>query len=349
VDPNHVLQFMIKPQQEIYSDARKFTMLAELIRHISAVPGVESAALAQPAPFVGNSGNGQLMEVPGGNSARLVTAEVSPGVLHTFGIQLLAGRDFTAADKPGAPLVSVINQAAARALYGHENPLGRTFRWTDDTGTPSYQVVGVVEDVHYSGLYQSHQPFGFFPFQRNAPYMPVLNVRVSHGDTAGMFTALRRAFDEVDKGFPVFNVKTLSMQIDDNLARERMVADLASAFGGLALALASVGLYGVLAYSVTRRTREIGIRMALGSDAASVVWMVAREALQLVAIGCSAGILLAAAMGRSIAAYLFGVSALDPATLLAAAGLMLVIAAGAVCAPALRASRIDPLSALRHE
>jgi predicted lysophospholipase L1 biosynthesis ABC-type transport system permease subunit len=243
----------------------------------------------------------------------------------------------------------VINQAAAQALYGRDNPLGRTFRWIDGAEASTYQVVGVVEDVHYSSLYQSHQPFGFFPFQRDAPYMPVLNVRVNNGDTAGMFAALRRAFDEVDKGFPVFNVKTLSMQIDDNLARERMVADLAAAFGALAVALAAVGLYGVLAYSVTRRTREIGIRMALGSDAAAVVWMVAREALQLAAIGCSVGILLAAAMGRSIAAYLFGVSALDPITLLAAAGLMLLIAAAAVCAPALRASRIDPLSALRHE
>jgi ABC-type antimicrobial peptide transport system permease subunit len=162
-----------------------------------------------------------------------------------------------------------------------------------------------------------------------------------------MFAAVRRAFDEVDKGFPVFNVKTMSMQIDDALARERMVADLAAAFGGLALALAAVGLYGVLAYSVTRRKREIGIRMALGSGATSLVWLVVREALQLVGIGCAAGILLAAVTGRLIAAYLFGVSALDPVTLLAAAGLMLVIAAAAVCAPALRASRIDPLAALR--
>jgi predicted permease len=347
VDPNRVLQFMIKPQPEIYSDARKLTMLTELIQHISEVPGVESAALAQPAPFVGNGGNGPLIEVPGGNSVRIASADVTPGILDTFGIKLVAGRDFTAFDKPGAPLVAVINQAAARALYGSENPIGRTFRKTDGIGAIHYLVVGVVEDVHYSGLYQFHRPFGFFPFQRDAPYMPVLNVRVNNGDTAGMFAALHRAFDEVDKGFPVFNVKTMSMQIDDTLARERMVADLAAAFGGLALALAAVGLYGVLAYSVTRRTREIGIRMALGAGAASLVWMVVREALQLVGIGCAAGILLAAATGRSIAAYLFGVSALDPVTLLAAAGLMLVIAAAAVCAPALRASRVDPLAALR--
>ena len=167
--------------------------------------------------------------------------------------------------------------------------------------------------------------------------------------TAGMFAAVRRTFDEVDKGFPVFNVKTLSMQIDDALARERMVADLGSAFGFLSLFLAAVGIYGALAYSVTRRTREIGIRMALGSDAASVIWMVLREALQLIAAGCAAGILLAAAAGSMIAADLFGVSALDPLTVTGAAAAMLGIAAPAVCAPALRASRIDPLLSLRHE
>jgi predicted permease len=349
VDPNRVLQFMIKPQQEIYSDARKYTMLAELIRRVSEVPGVEAAALAQPAPFVGNGGSGVLIEVPGGNSVRIANTNVTPGILHTLGIELLAGRDFTAADKPGAPLVALINQAAARALYGGENPVGRTFRRNEDHGSATYQVVGVVEDVHYAGLYQSHRPFGFFPFQRQAPYMPVLHVRVNNADTAGMFAALHRAFDDVDKGFPVFDVKTMSMQIDDALARERMVADLSAAFGGLALTLAAVGLYGVLAYSVTRRTREIGIRMALGSDAASAAWMIVRDALQLIGIGCAAGILLAAAAGRFVASYLFGVSALDLVTLLSAAGLMLTIAAAAVCAPALRASRIDPLTALRHE
>lgn len=349
VDTNRVLQFMIKPQQEIYSDARKFAMLEELIRHVAAVGGVESAALAQPAPFAGiGAGGGLLVEAPGGHSIRLPNADVTPGLLRSAGIPLLAGRDFTAADRPGAPLVAVINRAAARALYGTENAVGRTFLRKDGLGTAEFQVVGVVEDVHYAGLYDAHRPYGFFPFQRSAPYMPVLMVRTRSGDTAGMFAAVRRALDEVDRGFPVFNVKTLAMQIDDALARERMVADLASAFGVLALFLAAVGLYGVLAYLVTRRTREIGIRMALGSGAASVVWMVLREALQLVAIGCAAGIVLALAAGRSIAGYLFGVSALDPVTMLAA-GLMLALAAAAVCGPALRASRIDPLAALRHE
>ena len=348
VDPNRVLQFMIKPQQEIYSEAQKFTMMAALIRHISEVPGVASAALAQPQ-IVASGGSGLLVETSGGTSARVLYSDVTSGVLRTLGIPLLAGRDFTPEDKPGAPLVAVINQAAARALFLGVNPVGRTFRLIDGLGTVTYQVAGVMADVPLWDLRDSHRPAAFFPFQRYAPYMPVLTVRINNGDTAGMFAALHRAFDEVDKGFPVFNIKTMSMQIDDALARERMVADLAASFGGLALALAAVGLYGVLAYSVTRRTRELGIRMALGSGAASLVWIVARETLQLVGIGCAAGILLAAATGHAIEAYLFGVSALDTVTLLEAVGLMVLIAAAAVCAPALRASRTDPLAALRHE
>jgi predicted permease len=148
VDANRVLQFMIKPQPEIYSDARKLTMLAELIRRVSEVPGVESAALTQPAPFTGDGGNGLLIEVPGGNSVRIADADVTPGVLGTLGIPLVAGRDFTPADKPGAPLVAIINQAAARALYGNENPVGRTFVAMHGKGTASYQVIGVTEDVH---------------------------------------------------------------------------------------------------------------------------------------------------------------------------------------------------------
>src|SRR5207253_9664936 len=121
-----------------------------------------------PARFTGHGGSGLLVQVPGGNSARIANANVTPGLLNALGIKLAAGRDFTAADTPGASLVAVINQAAARALYGRENPIGRTFQRTDGIGKATYQVVGVVEDVHYADLYQSHQPFGFFPFQRAA-------------------------------------------------------------------------------------------------------------------------------------------------------------------------------------
>jgi predicted permease len=345
-DPDRVLQFMIKPQHEIYNESRMRATIDELLRHVSQIPGVDSVALAHPGPYNGHQ-NGRLVTTPGGGSARVVDDHVTAGFFRTIGLKLVAGRDFNESDKPGAEPVAVINRAAARALYGDANPLGRTFTRTDGDGAANYRVIGVVADMHYYELYGAPQPAVFLTFQRVAPYMPMLHVRTSRPDTAGMIAAIRRAFDEVDTGFPVFNIKTMAMRIDDALARERMLADLAAAFGILALLLAAVGMYGVLAYFVTLRSREIGIRMALGSDASAIIWLVAREALQLVIVGCAAGIPLALLLRRSIAVYLFGVSAADPATLLAAAALLLVTAAAAVCIPAIRASRVDPLVALR--
>ena len=345
-DPNRVLEFMIKPQHEIYDEHRIRNTIADAAARMARVPGVESAAFAESGPFRGPE-NGRPVREPGGNTATVREDTVTPGFFSAIGMQLLAGRDFNAADRPDTPPVSVISQAVAQALYGTANPIGRTFEWTDGTGTASYRVIGVVNDVHYYDLAGAAQPMVFLTFQRFPPYMPVLHVRTSRPDTASMISAIRRAFDEVDKGFPVFNVKTMAMQLDDTLARQRMVADLASAFGLMALLLAAVGLYGVLAYFVTRRTREIGIRMALGSASASIVWLVAKEALQLVGAGAVAGVLLAMVLRRSIATFLFGVPANDAATILAAGALLFGTALLAIAAPALRAARVDPLVALR--
>jgi ABC-type antimicrobial peptide transport system permease subunit len=183
----------------------------------------------------------------------------------------------------------------------------------------------------------------------DAPYMPTLHVRTDVADTAGMIAAVRREFDQIDKGFPVFNIRTMSARIEDSLARERMVANLSGAFGILALVLAAVGLYGILAYSVSRRTREIGIRMALGARAGSVLWMVAREAFVLVAAGSVAGLALAITAYRVLPQFLTGVSAIDPLIVVACTLGMFVVTAAAVTVPAMRGCRIDPLRALRHE
>jgi predicted permease len=350
VNPNQVLQFMIKPQQEIYTDARMRIMLTELLRRIRETPGVDSVNLAHPGPFTGYNGDGTPVHVPGHQPVNAEEDDVTSGFIQTFGLQLVAGRDFADSDTRGSLPVAVINQKLAGALFGRENPIGRTFEW-DRPGPAhgSYQVIGVVADAVYFNLRGAPRPMVFLTFQNYPPYMPVVHVRTNNPDTATMMTAMRRVFDQVDKGFPVFNVKTMSMQIDDALARERMVADLAAAFGMLALVLASVGLYGILAFSVARRTREIGIRMALGSGAGSMIWMVAKEALRLVAAGCVAGIVIAIAAGRLISANLYGVSVADPGTIAVAAAAMLLIAVLAVLGPALRASRIDPLVALRCE
>ncbi len=179
--------------------------------------------------------------------------------------------------------------------------------------------------------------------------MPTLHVRVASSHPDAFIPAIRREFDAVDTGFPVFNVRTLELRMQDALARERMIADLSSAFGALALILAAVGLYGVLAYSVARRTREIGIRIALGSKTGDILWLVGREAFMLVGAGAAVGFGLSIAAGELISNRLYGVAPTDPATLLMATMVLFVIAVAAACIPAWKASRIDPITALRQE
>lgn len=209
--------------------------------------------------------------------------------------------------------------------------------------------MGVVPNSHYYDLHAAPPPAVYFTYQADSLYMPTLHVRTNAPDTAAIVSAVRHEFDVLDKGFPVFNIKTLELRIEDSMARERMVANLAGALGLLALVLAAVGLYGVLAYLVSRRTREIGIRMALGANAGSVVWLIAREALLLIAAGTALGIAIAASAGRLLSTYLFGISTADPLTLVASAAAMLLVAAIAVSVPAARAAAIDPMVALHYE
>jgi predicted permease len=345
---DRVLLFTMKPQQEIYSAERKRVLARELIRRVSAIPGVQSAALAENGPL-GSRSDSESIAVPGGQSIQVADDEVTPGFFDSIGLPLIAGRDFTAADQPGSPLVAIINEALARSLFKSENPIGRTIQDVDGSEIHRLQVVGVVGNSHYYDLRSAPPPVVYFTYQDSAPYMPTLHVRTSAPDTAGTIAAVRREFDALDKGFPVFNIKTLELRIEDSMARERMVANLAGVLGLLALLLAAVGLYGVLAYLVSRRTREIGIRMALGADAGSVVWLIAREALLLIAAGSITGIAIATLAGRLLRSYLFGISPADPITLLASASTMLVISAIAVCVPAARAARIDPLVALHYD
>jgi len=245
----------------------------------------------------------------------------SPGFFGTIGLPRLAGRDFTNQDNLGAPLVAIVNRAFVRAYFGEENPMGRTIQVAQG-GNRVYTVIGVVADMHYFDLHKPPDPAIWVTFQRdNDLYMPTLHVRSATTDLAGLTAAVRREFDQVDKGFPVFNIKTLGVRVDESLASERMIANISAAFGLLALLLAGVGLYGILAYSVVRRRREIGIRIALGSTSRSIVGLVAHEGLLLVAIGSLAGIAIAAAGSRLLLRYLPDVSTVDLPTIVACASI----------------------------
>jgi predicted permease len=353
VNPDRVLLFTMKPQREIYTPVQRRVLIAELVHRVAEIPGVESAGAAEFGPL-GSRASHDSIEAERNHPIEAETDWVTAGFFDAVGIRRIAGRDFTPADKPGSPFVVIVNQSLARALFNNADPLGRSLRFTQDKDARPFEIVGVVGDVHYYDVHAAPQPAVWFTFQDYAaPYMPTLHVRTARSDTAAMSAAVRHEFDVLDKGFPVFNIKSFEVRIEDSLARERMVADLSGAFGILALALAAVGLYGILAYSVSRRTREIGIRMALGSRSRSVVWMVAREALVLVAAGSVAGMVASVAafrlLSQRLPGLLSGASPVDAPVLIGCAAVMLILAAAAVSVPAIRACRVDPLTALRHE
>ena len=347
-NPERILLFTMKPQEEIYTDDRKRELAAELIRRVSALPGVQAAAFAEQGPL-GSLTSRDEVQAPGRDPIWAGSDWVTPGFFDTIGIPRIAGRDFDSADRVGSPLVAVVNQALVRSLFPNQNPIGRSLRITVGKQDGNYEIVGVVADAHYYDVHKAPGPFLWLPLAQVSPYMPTLHVRTSVSDTAGMIAAVRHEFDLVDRGFPVFNIRTMAARIEDSLAGERMVADLSGAFGMLALLLAGVGLYGILAYSVSRRRREIGIRMAFGAGSGSVLWMIAREAVVLVAAGSAAGLTLAVAAFRVLSGYLNGVSPVDPAIVGCCALGMFFVAAAAVATPAIRGCRVDPLKALRHE
>lgn len=344
---DRVLLFTLKPQEEIYTPDHVRALTAELVRRTSEIPGVLSAGLAENGPLGSRTGRDSV-ESPGHGTVEAVSDYVSPGFFDSVGMRRCDGRDFTGGDRQGSPQVAIINQALARLLFPNQNPVGRTLLLSQQRSR-IFEIVGVVADAHYYDVRGEAAPGVWFATEQGTPYMPTLHVRTASSDIAAMIAAVRREFDAIDKGFPVFNIKTLQLRIEDSMARERMVATLSAAAGVLALLLAAIGLYGILAYSVSRRTREIGIRMALGSRPGAVVWLMVREALLLVTVGAVAGIAIASIASRLLVQYLFGGSSVDAMTVLISVAALLLIAGIAVSIPCVRASRIDPMAALRLE
>ena len=350
VATDRVVLFTIKPQQEIYTADRVRRLVTEVMERTRVLPGVRSAALAESGPL-GSRGLARVTanETAGGGAAHAVLDLITPGLFDTIGVPRIAGRDFLLSDTIATPPVAIVNQAFARALFKGANPIGRTISVPQDRMRRQFEIVGVVADAHYDDVHAAPSPGLWINLLQETPYMPTLHVRTATDATASIVSAVRRELDEVDKGFPIFNVRTLELRIEDALARERMIASISATFGAVALLLAGIGLYGVLAYAVSRRTREIGIRVALGSTTRSVLWLVAREAIVLVSSGIGVGALIGALADRLLSARLVGLSLVDAPTLVAATAAMLVIAAIAVSFPAYRAARVDPTIALRTD
>ena len=273
---------------------------------------------------------------------------VGPGYFSTIGQPLLAGREFTVKDAAGAPRVAIINETMAKYYFGNENPLGRHIGWGRDK-TTDIEIVGVARDSKTATLRGQVKRFVYTPYTQEPELGQISFYLRARGNASGIGASVRQAMRKVDSGLPIFDMKTMTAVMDESLFLERMVAALSVAFGGLATLLAAIGLYGVMSYTVARRTREIGIRMALGAERDSVMWLVLREVGLMAGIGVGLGLPLAFALSRVVQSQLFDLSAHDPVAMIASAALLVVVALAAGYLPARRATRIDPMLALRYE
>jgi predicted permease len=322
----------------------------DLLTRVASLNGVRACSLAQFTPTV-LRGNTIPFTVPSGDDKRALVPMVYPNYFATMGIGLIAGRDFNDGDLiEGSPLVAVVNETFARQAFGGAAAVGQQLRQRNEVR----EIVGVVRDSPYTNLRGETQPIVYQTFlqTRTGRGQMALYVRTA-GAAASVLPQIRQAVQDIDRDLPLFEIRTLAEEIGAVLIQERLIAMLSSVFSTLALLLASVGLYGLLAFSVVQRTAEMGIRMALGARRGDVIWTVMREALLLVAMGLAVGVPAALLAGRvassRIAGLLFGLQASDPLTIAGAATLLAIIAAGAGYVPARRASRVDPMVALRSE
>jgi predicted permease len=274
-----------------------------------------------------------------------------------MGISILAGRDFRPQDDAAAPKVAIVNQTAARTWFGAANPIGERLALGADAKAADIEIVGVVKDARYAGLNQQG-PNGpnvlYIPAAQDTPVTQggidrgTFEVRTTANPLA-LADRVCHTVRDTDARVPVSNIRTMAVQVESTIVKERLMATISTFFGALALLLAAIGLYGIMAYAVARRTTEIGIRMALGAKRSTVQWMVLRDTFLLVVIGIAIGIPAALSLTRFAKSLLFGVEANDPLTIACASLLMLLIAVAAGYLPARRASRVDPMIALRYE
>ena len=349
-----LLRFSVDPGLNGYDIGRGRAFFTELQLRMAALPAVRSVGGANIGPFGhGRQSNNITVEGYRAKQDEEVGASVdafTPGYFRTMGIPLLAGREFTERDTAGAPKVATVNQAFAKRYASAGNLLGKHLAFGGgDKVKLEWEIVGVVRDSKYAGLREQPEPFIYIPnAQEDKLQRMTFFVRALH-DQSNLGPEIRTLVRNMDANLPVFDMNLMEVQIADSIYRDRLIAILASAFGALATLLAAIGLYGVVAFNVARRTAEMGLRMALGALPGDVLALVMKEVGLLVAAGAAIGLAAATVLSRFIESQLFGMKAADP-LIFSAATVVLALAAGlAGYIPARRAARIDPIKALRYE
>jgi predicted permease len=350
-----MLTMEVAPERRLNGSSEWLTLQAEVLERVRRIPGIRAAGWATMNPISGRD-RGAVVAVPGftpqlESDKDIHLAAVSPEYFETLGVRLLLGRGFGSGDHARSPKVAIVNETAARFYFGHSNPIGRKVRFVNYPGRDLlYEVVGVTRDIIHDEIREPASRFIYVPILQSLDRINrlALVVRCS-GDAMAFAEPVRRHIQSARSTLLITNVSTIENQIARSLLRERVVASISIVFGAMALALAGIGLYGLLAYTVTRRTNEIGIRMALGATTSGVVRMILREGFVLTAAGIAAAVPLVLLVGRVSKTLLYGIAPLDLPALGSAAFVLFVLSAIATAAPARRASSLDPSAALRRE
>lgn len=351
--PHNLLLFNIELPEKIYPKAASILLLQRLEEKFSAVPGVLNASLTREPLISGSASNsafipeGQQRKAEGNPSA--LVNRVGTHFFETFGIPILAGRGLNASDTQTSRKVAVVNESTQKAFYPNVNPVGRTFQ-TGGHHPVTIQIVGVCGDAKYYRIRKSVEPTYYTPYDQQDDGMHEATFAISTKlDVHGLLPSLRDAMRQVDPNLPMLDVRTQDEQVAANVRQERIFATLTSAFGVLALVLASVGIYGIMAYSVSNRRNEIGIRLALGAQPGQVRGMILHESAVLTLIGIGVGVGAALALSRLVRAMLYGIQPYDPASIALGVFILLSVALAASWIPARRAAKVQPMEALRHE
>jgi predicted permease len=352
VQIDNVLTFSVSPSRSGYDSTRSKVLYARLEDELASIPGV-TGVTSSMVPLLGGSNWGSDVQVQGfkedadtDDNARF--NEVGPGYFRTLGVQLLAGREFTPADERGRPEVVVVNETFAKKFGLGRDVVGKRMGWAD-TSNLHMEIVGLVRDSKYSGVKDTTPALFFLPHRQDANVGSMNFYVKTSGDPSQSLRAIPGVVRRLDASLPVEELRTMPQQVRENVFMDRMISTLSASFALLATLLAAIGLYGVLAYSVAQRTREIGVRMALGADSGAVRRMILGQVGIMVLIGGIIGIGGAIALGRGAKSLLFELSGTDPVVMAVSVVVLTVVAMGAGYIPALRASKVDPMQALRYE
>jgi predicted permease len=351
----HILLVDVDLRNGNYPPERRRAVYQEMLDRLRALPGVRSASESNLTPISGSSWNDDLQIEGYASKGREDTLvyfnRVSDRFFETLGTDLVAGRDFNSHDTPESPQVAIVNQTMANKFFAGRSPVGKRYR-TDEGNKLSdpVEIIGVVKDAKYRSLREEILPTAYVAANQEAkPFTSTMfEMRVAAGAPTSLVSGAKAAIAGVNRDVSL-QFKSLAVQVDESLARERLLATLSGFFGGLALVLAMIGLYGVMSYNVARRRNEIGIRMALGAEQSRVLRMVLREVAILIGVGLVIGMGVAIGTTRFVQSFLYGVKANDPWTLSLAAVVLALVASLAGFLPARRASRLDPMTALRDE